>query len=68
MSTNQKTTILNHLKRVGDISPLEALGLYRVMRLAAVVHALKKEGHKISTEIRIAPNGHNYARYRLAAK
>lgn len=64
---SQKNLILKHLKDKGDISPLEALGLYRVMRLAAVIFDLKKDGHKIKTEIRTAPNGRPYARYKLAS-
>lgn len=58
--------ILAHLRREKNgISPLEALGVYGVYRLASVVHRLRARGHQIVTERRFDLRGHEYARYRL---
>lgn len=47
---NQKTVILEHLKKFGSIEPLTALREYGVYRLGARIADLKAEGHNIITE------------------
>ena len=56
-----------HLKSGRSITPLEALGLYGVFRLAARMKELRERGWAISTEIRRDPNGKVYATYTLDA-
>ena len=40
--------ILNHMKTIGPITPLEAFTKYRCMRLGARIYDLKKLGYDIS--------------------
>lgn len=47
----QALAVLLHLQRTGPLTQLEALRLYGVGRLAAVVHALKRDGHRITSEM-----------------
>lgn len=56
-----------HLISGRSISPLEALGLYGVFRLAARIKELRNKGWDIDTTIRYDPNGKTYAVYTLAA-
>ena len=55
-----------HLKAGRSISPLEALGLYGVFRLAARMKELRDAGWDITTDIKRDPNGKTYATYTLA--
>ena len=48
--TTKKQKILNWLLSGKPITPLEALEHFNSFRLAAVIHTLKAEGHKIITE------------------
>lgn len=43
--------VLDHLKGVGPITPLDALKKYGIMRLGARVWDLRKEGVPIKTDI-----------------
>lgn len=52
----QKERVLNHLKQNNHINPMEALGHYGIMRLAAIVFDLKCLGHNIVTERRTVTN------------
>lgn len=54
-----------HLKAGRTISPLEAIGLYGMFRLAARIKELRYKGWDIETEIRKDPNGNSYAVYWL---
>ena len=47
----QKSVILDHLRRFGNIEPLTAFREYGVYRLSAVIYDLKHEGHTITTEM-----------------
>lgn len=58
----QQEYVLEHLQTHGSISPLEALGLYGVYRLAAIIHKLRNN-YIIDTEENVTDNGHRYARY-----
>lgn len=62
---NQKQKILEHINRVGSITPLEALNLFGCLRLAARINDLKREGVEISTDRWITPGGANVAIYKL---
>jgi hypothetical protein len=45
----QAEKILRHLKEYGNITPMEALQEYGIMRLASRITDLKKAGHIIVT-------------------
>lgn len=62
---SQTQTVLKHLQTHEHITPLEAIGLYGVYRLAARVNDLRNAGHKILTDMQVDPRGRPYARYRL---
>lgn len=51
MKLSKKEKVLRHLKEFGHINPMEALQYYSSMRLAAIIHSLKNDGHEIRTEI-----------------
>lgn len=52
-------------KSIRTISPLEALGLYGMFRLAARIKELRDRGWSIITDMKEDPNGKPYAVYRL---
>lgn len=61
-----KTDRLSSWLRAGrSITPVEALNRFGVMRLAARVHDMRREGLPIITE-RVTRNGAHVARYRMA--
>lgn len=62
----QKDMVYSYLVMNGSITPLEALNEMGVMRLAAVIHDLKKEGLKINSEI-VRYKTKHYAKYSLEA-
>lgn len=73
MMPAQKQVILQHLQstdentgKLRSISQIEAVGLYRIMRLASRVDELRKDGHRIGTTMRTDITGKRYARYALA--
>lgn len=47
----QKRLILRYLRSGRSLTQLQALNMFNCMRLARVVHQLKKEGHPIKSEI-----------------
>lgn len=65
----QNDTILNHLRRAGSITPLDALNRYGIMRLGARIYDLKQRGHNITRTMEQARNRNgeptHYARYYL---
>jgi hypothetical protein len=61
---SQKNNILAHLKRGATITPLDALEQYGCFRLAAVIHSLRADGHKIKTK-KITRRGKTFASYNL---
>lgn len=63
----QARKVLNHLTKRKSISPLEALHVYGIYRLAASIHELRKIGIKINTVMKADASGHHYARYEVAA-
>lgn len=67
MSQNDK--VLEHLKKHGSITPLDAYELYGIMRLGDLIDNLKHQGHRITTrlEVRETRCGGKvrYARYTL---
>jgi hypothetical protein len=68
LSSNAKAQtcrILKHLLSGERITPLIAIGDYGIYRLAARIHELRKQGHKIETTIKYDHNGKQYAEYAL---
>ena len=63
MTQNQQ--ILSHMKTGKDITPLQAIGLYGVYRLAARINDLRKQGVPIETVIRTDGQGRTYASYKM---
>lgn len=70
MTHNEK--VLRHLTDYGEITPVEAMEGYGIMRLAARISELRREGHEITSEI---VKGHNrygeavhYAKYKMERK
>lgn len=55
-----------HLKAGRSITPLEALGLYGIFRLAARIKELRDKGWSIDNTIKYDPNGKVYSNYALA--
>ncbi len=45
----QEQMILEHLKSGRSLSPIEAMREYKVLRLAARIEALRKDGYPIRT-------------------
>lgn len=62
---SQNQIILEHLQKNKHITPLEALGVYGVYRLASRIDELRKAGHNIVTERVRDLLGKQYARYSL---
>lgn len=69
---SQKDQLLSYLHQYDDkgnqrsISALEAIGLFRIYRLAARIQDLRDDGHDIQTKINTDVTGKIYARYSLA--
>ena len=63
---SQYTEIRGDLLAGLSVTPLEALARYKCMRLAAVIHRLREDGHAIVTEMVTTPEGKRFARYRMA--
>jgi len=62
---SQKAAIKRHLEEKGPISPLEALAVYGINRLAARINDLRNSGVSIITEMKVDQRGKRYARYSL---
>ena len=62
---SQETVVLNHLKRYGTITSMEAFSKYQITRLSAIVHTLRhKRGYDIQT-LMVYKNGTHFARYTM---
>jgi hypothetical protein len=60
----QTRQILRHLRKE-SISPLEALTVYGISRLAPAIYDLRQAGYTIRSEHKRDAMGHNYTRYTL---
>lgn len=64
--TPQARKVLQYLRDYGDITPMKALIVLGIPRLASCVHELRrKAGYKIKTEVRNDAAGHRYGVYVL---
>jgi len=59
----QSQQILKHLRSVGDISNIEAQGLYRCRALPKRISELKADGHIIRSVWNKDHTGQRYVRY-----
>lgn len=64
--TPQAQKVLKHLKRKKTITPLEAIGVFGIYRLAARIFELRKAGFNVITKMNMDEQGRPYARYSLA--
>ena len=64
----QNERVLNHLRERGSITPIEALHVHGVYRLAARVNDLKRRGYDVVSKLKRDINGHKYAEYRLGGE
>lgn len=68
MTKSQKQLLLEHLLAGKTITPIKALMVYGIHRLAARIRDLREEGHNIVTTRRTDECGHDYAEYRLVLR
>ena len=61
----QEEVVLEYLKRGNTLSQLEATRKFNYIRLSAIVHSLKRKGHRISCEIIYPKSGTKYGLYKL---
>jgi hypothetical protein len=64
----QARKILAHLRAGKSITPMEALTVYSIFRLAASIFEIRKLGYNVETDVREDEQGHKYARYTLPAR
>ena len=62
----QARRVLRHMEKGKSITPLEALGVYGIFRLAAVVFDIRKAGFDVTSSLHTDANGKRYSRYALA--
>lgn len=66
----QTERVLRHLRDHGSLTSLEAVTEYGILRLAARISDLKKQGYKITSSFETGKNRYqepvSYAVYRLA--
>lgn len=61
---SQLKKVLHHLNTKGSITSWEAITLYRITRLSALIYILRDKGFNISTEM-VFMNDSRYAIYHL---
>lgn len=64
--TPQCQTVLEHLRKRGSISGVEAASVYRIRALPRRIADLRALGYQIESELRTDETGQRYARYHLA--
>ena len=64
----QAQLVLDHLKKVGSITAMEAIGIYRARSLSRRICDLKAAGHKIHSIMKTDNTGQRYARYEYAGE
>jgi len=62
----QARTVLTHMRNHDHISPMKALAVYGISRLAACIYEIRKAGYRIDAQIKSDEQGHKYTKYRLA--
>lgn len=59
--------VLAHMRKMGDITVLQAIAAYGTARIAPAVYDLRKVGFKVNTVSKVDAAGHKYTSYSLAA-
>lgn len=62
----QAKTILRHLRKHGHISPMQALVVYAISRLAPCIFDIRNVGYIVETQVKRDAQGHKYAKYTMA--
>jgi hypothetical protein len=62
---SQKTYVLEALQKGAKITPITALNSWGIMRLAAIICTLNKEGYQIDTKMVKGRTGNKFAQYSL---
>jgi hypothetical protein len=62
----QAKTILRHLRKHGHISPMQAIVVYGIARLAPCIFDIRNVGYQVDTQIKHDAQGHKYAKYTMA--
>jgi hypothetical protein len=62
----QQEKVLAYLKSGRRLTHMKAMMEFSIPRLAAVVHALKQQGHDIKTNVKRTFGNTNYTEYFLA--
>lgn len=62
----QSRTILAHLKAGKPISPMKALVVYGISRLAACIYDIRQAGYTVKRTLEKDEGGHKYAQYSLS--
>ena len=57
--------IYDHLKKVGNISGMEAIGLYKARHLPSIIHRIRKAGYRVNSNYQKDATGQRYARYTI---
>jgi hypothetical protein len=65
MKHSQKTIILTELLAGRSVTQLEVTYQFKILRLGAIIHKLKKRGYTIVTDMIETGTGSKYARYTL---
>lgn len=63
--TPQQQQILDHLRSGEHITQLQALGVYKIFRLSAIVFILRQDGWDIKREFHLDRTDRKYARYQF---
>ena len=67
--TTQIGAVLDHMRRHGSITSMEAIESYGATRLSGLIYELKRQGHAIETRMQTGKNRFGgtctYARYFL---
>ncbi len=58
-----RVLVLNHLRKHGNLSPIEASAMWACRDLPKRISELKKAGHPITVEYKRDDMGQRYARY-----
>ncbi len=61
----QEDKVLEHMRRHGSITSMDAFEMYNITRLSAKIFNLREEGYRIDTIRETSKNGTTYGRYIL---
>jgi hypothetical protein len=67
-SKSQTQTLLEHMLAGKTITPMKAMMVYGVHRLAARIRDLRDAGHNIVTDLKEDESGRQYAEYRIQVR